>query len=421
VLDVIIDDGVSASRHARRKRIGWPAVLERIAAGQVGALVTWETSRATRALGDYAALRDLLRSTGTVWLAGGSVVDLGLSGAVRAVVDEDEAERARERVLRAVRANAEQGRPHGRRLYGYRRLYDPATGAPAGQEIEPTEAAVVLEAARRFLAGESLRAVATDLNRRKVTSPGGTEWSNRQLRRTLANPGYAARRVHQGRVVGRAAWPPILDDETFGRLQARFDEPGRRTTREHPLVRLLAGVARCGLCGGPMVRGKSRGGRPVYTCKASQHLVRDLVALDAYVTEVVLARLTRPDALALAAETESEHADATAARAEAADLRARLDSAVSEFTAGRLTAMTLAKIETDLLACIEAAERRARVVGLPTVAADLVGADDVRGAWESMTVEQRRALIRALMVPVVLPAGRGRRFDPEAVRIDWRR
>src|SRR3954469_6987933 len=84
---------------------------------------------------------------------------------------ERESDETRKRVLRAVRANADKGRPHGKLLYGYRREYDPATREFIEQTPDPDTAPIVQEAARRVLNGETPYAVAQDFNRRGIKPP----------------------------------------------------------------------------------------------------------------------------------------------------------------------------------------------------------------------------------------------------------
>lgn len=423
VVEILSDDGISASRHAKRKRQGWPQVLAMIEARQVGTLVTWETSRATRSLGDYATLRDLLRSTGTKWIAGGETVDLGLTGGIRAVVDEDEAERARERVLRAVRANATAGRPHGRRLYGYVRRYHPTTGAPEGQEPHPTEAPVVREVFARFSGGESLRAIATDLNERGDRTAAGAAWSNAQLHRMVSNPAYAGQRVHQGEVVGVAIWAALVDEATWTITQARLADPGRRSTREGAKAHLLSGTARCGLCGAVMRYGHDRG-RRVYSCSASAHLTRGGELLDGFVSSLVIERLRQPDALAAVHEGQAAVVvAANQAGEEVAALRGQLEEATQAFLAGGLSAATLGRIEGALLPRINAAEKAQRLTVLPAAAHDVAAADDVEAAWRSLSTEEQRTLVRSLVEVTVLPDPRprgSRGLNVDALRIAWR-
>jgi site-specific DNA recombinase len=432
VLEVIVDDGISASRYGKKERTGWQRVLDLIGNGTADTLVTWETSRATRQLGEFAALRDLLRANGAQWIASGKVADLGLTGAVHAVIDEHSAEEGRARIHRAMRANAEKGRPHGPNVYGYRRVYDPHTRALIRTELDPEQAPVVREIVRRVLAGETARSIAADLNDRGLTRPRG-DWDLTQIRRVCVNPTYNGKRTHKGEVIGDADWPKLIDDDTFSRLAAVFNDPVRQKLRRGDRVNLLAGVARCGVCGGPMryarqggfidKKGRHRTVRETYMCHGGKFCVaRDLNNLEHYVTTVVIERLSRPDVRQLFAD-DTLDPEVDAAMAEVDQLRQRLADAVDQFTSGALTAGTLARIEADLLPRITSAERRARVAGLPTAAADIANDADPVAAWEALPRTQQREVIRALMTPVVLPVKvRGRKaFDPSTVRIDWHR
>ena len=52
----------------------------------------------------------------------------------------------------------------------------------------------------------------------------------------------------------------------------------------------------------------------------------------------------------------------------------------------------------------------------------VLGAGDVRAAWEAASTDQRRAVIDALCTVTLLPSPRTgpRHFDPSTVRIDWK-
>jgi hypothetical protein len=179
---------------------------------------------------------------------------------------------------------------------------------------------------------------------------------------------------------------------------------------------LLTGIARCGLCGARMYRGKN-GGRDLYACKVGQHLVRDMRQLDAYVISHVLDRLSG----SLDDLVAGDDADAAAHRALVVELRQRLADATDEYTAGRLTAGTLGRVEANLLPQIAAAEREARrAVPVPAVVFDIAG-PDVEARWDALPIEGKRAVVKALFDITVLPTRTGRRvFDPDSVRIERR-
>ena len=102
-----------------------------VAAGGLDVLVTWEASRAQRDLDAYLELRRLCAASGVRWAYSGTVYDLAHGSdrfrtGLDALVAEDEVEKMRSRVLRALRANANSGRPHGVVGFGFRREYDPS-------------------------------------------------------------------------------------------------------------------------------------------------------------------------------------------------------------------------------------------------------------------------------------------------------
>src|SRR4051812_20914725 len=208
VMDVYSDNDRSASRYATKDRPEFRRLITFVESGGADVLVTWEASRAQRDMDAYLRLRDLCERRGVLWSYSGRTYDLAestdrFSTGLDALLAERESDETRKRVLRAVRANADKGRPHGRLLYGYRREYDPATRELVGQVPDDETAPVVREAARRVLAGETPYSVAQDFNRRGVPTPtgGGRGWDLTQIKRLCVNPGYAGKRVHRGKVV----------------------------------------------------------------------------------------------------------------------------------------------------------------------------------------------------------------------------
>ena len=147
--------------------------------------------------------------------------------------------------------------------------------------------------------------------------------------------------------------------------------------------------------------------------------MRDLKQLDAYVTAVVLERMSQPDAIERLDDAPGP--DVIEARVEITDLRRRLDDAADKYTAGELSADMLSRVEGRLRSEIAEAERRSRYVGLPSTAAELA-AGDTEAVWDHMTTEQRREVLRALLSVRVDKVGRiGRKgFDPASVTIEWR-
>jgi len=420
----VVTDSAGASRHSKGHRDGWARARKMVGDRAADVLVTWEASRAQRDLAAYAELRQLCATAGVLWNYSGRTYDMSESGdrfttGLDALLAEREADETAGRVQRAMRANAVSGRPHGRRLFGYQRVYDPTSGALVTQEPHPDEAGTVAGMFDTYLGGVGIRTIARQLNAAGVTTGTGATWNDPQVRRVLINPAYAARRVHRGEVVGAASWPALVDEERFDRVQVRLVASRTSTTRATGSPKLLTGVGRCGLCGSKVAAIHDRNRRKVYVCRDRFHVGRDMLKLDAFVGAVVVERLERPDVAEALADAAPDDT-ATVARARAATLRAQLDTAVEEFTAGRLTAATLGRVEAGLVPLIAEAERQARRALVP-LEVD-VPAHGVRAWWDGLADEVRRSVVGALIAEVViLPTKRGARsFDPDAVRVEWR-
>ncbi|MGW3807005.1 replication-relaxation family protein [Micromonospora sp. NPDC005113] len=142
--------------------------------------------------------------------------------------------------------------------------------------------------------------------------------------------------------------------------------------------------------------------------------------LEEYVEAVVIARLSRPDAAALLTSDDDGGERERAAQA-AEQVRQRLDDAAASFAAGVITARQLATITGQLrpeLAALEAAAApppdRASVLG------ELVSAADVEKAWDALSPDARRTVVRLLMEIRVDRGRRGPGSSTDGIEIIWR-
>jgi len=152
----------------------------------------------------------------------------------------------------------------------------------------PAESKVVREVFARFLEGETLRAIALDLNAREVPTSLGSAWTVGGVARILDAPRYAGIRVFRGEVRAEdggyqfGAWEPCVSVEDWERARAlrsgRAVEPaagkgrsrGRRaadTVQRHDY--LLTGLVECMACGHSMV-GSIVGGYRMYACASTR-------------------------------------------------------------------------------------------------------------------------------------------------------
>lgn len=426
----VISETGSASRYARstRSRTRWDELTATLAAGDTDLLLTWEASRATRQLEEYAQLRALCATHGILWGYSGTIHDLRQRDArfrtgLDALLAEDESARTSERILRSVRSRATQGRPHGKIPYGYRREYDPTSGALQRQVPDETTAPVVREITRRVIAGDSLRSIALDLTRRGIAPPRPARsreinrdaWLDITVRRIATSPAYAALRVHQGRVIGDATWPPIVTREQHDQAVAVITDPARRTrTGDSTARHLLAGIARCGECGTPLGHLTNRSRYHSYTCRqyGCYRVARAAAPLEDHVTMLLLTLLT-----GITATPEATDAPALAeAQADLDALETRLESFALAAADGQVTAGSLARIEERLLPQIKAARARVDALRIPTVLDEKL-LEDPHAWWAAATLAERRQLLRDTVKVTVRKAPKTRTFNPAYVDI----
>ncbi len=429
----ITDSGLSASRYARKARPGYEQV-ERNLAGEapVDILIAWEASRYQRDLEVHVELRKLccdpVAGRNVLLAYKGRIYDFTrpddrFATGLDALLAERESEETRERVLRASRARAADGRAHGRITYGYRSLHDPHTGAVLGREPDPKTAPIVREMHARALDGESLHELTRDLIRRGVPSPGlvrkqrrgedpatARRWTRHDLRRILINPANAGLRVHRGQEVGRADWEPLVSEEDHRGLTALVRQGGRVTNIDWRPKYLLSGIIRCGVCHAPCRRVMNRASAS-YACDATKGGRRCVSRLqepiDQLVTETVLAIVARPEFRAAFQRVQTEPSGPDP-REELRVLEERLRAFDEAAEAGELSAAAFGRMEARLMPRIEAARERTVSVRLPGPIRQLVVAHDPAEVWNGWSGTQgliyRRQVIRYLLDVEILPS-----------------
>lgn len=444
VVGLFRDDGVSASRFAGGKvREGWQLTMQAILTGQATELWVWEISRATRDRPVWATLINaciaqhiLININGKVHDPldpdDGFMLDLLAALAVR------ESAVTSKRILRDVKARAANGLPHGKIPYGFRREYHPVTRVLLRQIPDPITAPIVEEMVRRVLAGESMYAIAADLDSRGIPSPETTRsrrvhgdhavvsaWRGDEVRDQVLSPAAAGLRVHNGAVVAEAAWPAIITAADRAALLARFNAPGRREWFG-PVKHLLTGIAECGVCGSPLRRVKNRG-YPSYACpgprgRGDSCVTRLQAPVDAMVTAHILGRLSDPGLMEEVARRQAgEESAVSESTRELVELRGRMaEFEESAKTRTGLAAEAVLRIIDDYAAQIEAVEvRMTRSSGLPRYVVDVAGPrSDV--AWSALSLLSQRQVIRALVRVVVHRSSRprGKRgFDRDTIEI----
>jgi site-specific DNA recombinase len=266
------DEGISGA--AIGNRPGLLRALELVSAGDV--LLVADLTRLSRSQ-DLAPLLDRLRYRGVRVIG---VLDhfdsespiarmqAGLSG----LMSDELRAQIRVRTHLSLETRAKSAQPTGGKAYGY----------DSGGQIIEAEAEIVREVFQRYADGEALRAIASDLNARRIPSPGARwqrkarrndgRWLISALHSMLGNERYTGRVVWNrstwvkdpdtGRRVRRdrpqSEWiitsgPAIVGQERAQRrLNAGASLYGRRGPGGHPRY-LLSGLLQCGYCGAKLI------------------------------------------------------------------------------------------------------------------------------------------------------------------------
>ncbi|MEV0660173.1 recombinase family protein [Actinomadura luteofluorescens] len=430
--DTYVDDDRSASAFRTKSREEFERLISDIESGRIergDTVWAYQSSRLQRDLRVYVQLRDVCRDAGVLWHYNGRTYDLSKredrrSSAYDAISAEDQADELSEGVRRALRANARRGRPHAWGLYGYKRLYDPATGELDQVVPDPDQAPIVAEIFEALKAHRSLASIVDGLNARGVPSPKGKTWGATQIRQMAVNPSYVGVRMHNGQEAGRAMWPPLVDEATFYAVKAILGDPSRRTNEGNAVKHLLTGTSTCFRCEGPLWAHPHHSGYRQYWCESGRHVSVKADPIDDHVTGLLVRRLARKDAARLFAVTPRETERTKKLMADVERWKAELAEAPKLVKAGKLSAVGLAGLEAALLPEIEKAERQLGAARVNPLLAQLIRptVEEVFTVWSGLELRQQRTVIRAAFdVIEVSSPGQGRRnVDPaEYVRTEF--
>jgi site-specific DNA recombinase len=416
VAEVYQDNDRSAT--SGKARPEWTRMLADLSAGRHDVLVCWHTDRLYRRLRDLVALVDVAEKRSLrIATVRSSDLDLsnpagrmvaGLLGSVASYETEQKAARQ----VAANRQRAQNGVVlWTRRPFGFDRNGQAVT-------VVEAEAREIHKAAEAVLSGATLASVAADLNARGVTTSAGKPWTVTAVRRVLLNPRTAGRVVSKGEDYGDTA-PAILDADTADQLGAVLRDPARKQAPPSTAVKyLLSGLARCGretCADAVMFATTNPKGFTVYRCRTC-YGTRRLDLVDEVVLGVLVERLSRPDALDLLATD----VDLTALRELVVDARERRDALAGMLGDGLLSSEAVRVQAERLTDTIDDLERQIMAASGTDPLATLAQAGDVAAAVDRMSLRDLREAIRVLMTVRILPAGKGVRFNPEHVQIDWK-
>ncbi|WP_168220094.1 MULTISPECIES: recombinase family protein [unclassified Salinibacterium] len=248
IVETFEDNETKASK-ARGSNTAWSRMLSRIGK-DFEVIVAVDVDRLLRSIKDLSTLADLGAQIVTV----DGEIDLTTAdgefrGTMLAGIARFETRRASERQQRHKAAKAARGEWHGGTPpYGYER--DPETKSLVPNE---KEVALIKEASTRLLdRGQSLHSIVVEWNDRGERTRKGHHWRQTGLRPILLN-----RSMLGETVAGVRGWDPIIDQQTFDRLSTLLTDPTRKIVHSPGANggkrSLGGGLARCGLCGKPLI------------------------------------------------------------------------------------------------------------------------------------------------------------------------
>ena len=427
------DNSRSAWRHDR-KRPAWDQMLKDIEAGVLDGILVYHGDRLMRQPWDLEILLRLAKDrhlplaspSGTRDLSNSDhqyILRIEVAAACKASDDTSR------RVRRGIEARAEKGhsgagsnRPFG---YGKPTGEEGKTGRPLYDLTKQNrkEAAVLKEAVRRLLAGESQGGVLAWMNTVSTTT-NGNPWKASALRWLLQSPRIAGLIEHDEKLLP-AKWKGIISRDEWEDVKALLERNSEQYgyAGRVRVYLLSSGVADCGSCDGPLqTKPSGRGDSRMYYCKnpaCPKPVSRNVRHLDEYVIGRVLRRLNEPAFIAaIHADTEQPGIGAEIA---ALERRKAKDAAVLEDLVNHpginteLLAKGLASYDREIarlrsqLAATTQQRLLARMAGV------------TREQWDAEPIDVRAETVRALFTVTVLPAKkRGPGFDPSSVRVERR-
>jgi hypothetical protein len=471
----VFKEWVSASEFSKRARKEWERLLQGIEAGEFDAVILYMEDRSSRHLLTAIEFVQACNAAGLERIV--------LPSYEYDLTDPDDRNRFYGEVLAAQREVAkmskrmrgvrreelENGQPNPGGVRGFgepggRRVRDPAkddndpdkwlrdphgrwlrTGAVADAQVD-AERALLRAAARRIVAGDSLRGIVGDWNREGILTTTGRTWGTRTLRQVLLAPRLAGLRGHgRGELVAGADGQPIrllgddgqpvepvLAREEWEAVRAILTDPARQVTAvgRAPSY-LLTGLGFCGVCGARL-RGIRRQGLASYGCPDAADGGRRCVERRAEpVEELILDTLFRavesPAWEQQAAKRPTD--DPTRPHYEAlARLTGDLDVldgmlAEAEITErqGRKPSPSAATIRRKMAAREAERDRHQQAVGrLQSGRVAAAVPRNLREVWPDLSLDRQRAILAAVIERVEVHRQGTRVFDPDTIKVTWR-
>jgi site-specific DNA recombinase len=443
-------EGVSGKDSMRSPQFA--QLFEDIRTGKVNTVLCTALDRVSRSVLDFLSFFERLRQDQVEFVCLKQNYDtttpLGrLLGTFMMALAQFEREQTADRTKEACKARSERGLWNGSILLGY----DPDPEKRGSLRPNEQEAAVVRFVFSHYLVCGSIGEVAKEMNQRGYRTKRyesregeyheGNRFCYSTVQFMLRNLAYIGmkeinkdnRRADQGSLseperyrVVKAVWPPIIDEDTFWKVDRLLDANRRSNGNGTKPVRhnyiLNRGLLWCGKCGGEM-EGRSGTGRGrvryyYYACKNKDcrhrikaedverpilDRIKELANTDAILVPLIDAVNQR-----LKREVPNLTRQRNALRKEFRDVTGQADALLSRWetlATGKSAGMLREKLDAI-------AERRAELElgivkldeAIQAIESDAVNADDVRAAlsdvteiFDNLQPQQQRELLRLVL------------------------
>jgi len=432
VVETFSENDVGASSKSRKPRPLYKRLIELAEAGEVDLILSYSASRLTRRPMELEQLISLHERKGVLLrtiVSGDADLATANGRAVARTIaawDANEAEQISERVSRAAKQRREKGRWNGGSVpYGYHHL----GGGKLG--VNPDQAAIINEAARRVLSGETLYGICGDFNRRGIktgSSPRarqGAIWRSGTLKRVLTVPASIGSMLKADGELHQVT-EPVLDRATWGRLNDVLYAPTRTESRKPDWSSRrrfpLSGLIYCSNCGYRMSSSRRQASKrsdgvqrppiPTFTCVTASggcgRIRIDYQPVEAWVLRQVFARVEVPGVQA-SLSTAERSPDDDELRQQIADAERRRERLDDDYTDGVLDRTRYRRQVARQTERIDAMRSQLAATLRSTFVIDTQGRS-LREAWDAHAadVAWQRALLEHVIDRVTImphPAG----------------
>lgn len=404
----------------KRKLPDRDRMLKDIEAGQLQAMAVWDCDRLYREPIDLEHIIDVFEARRILLATVTGDIDLGtdngrLFARVKGAFAKAETERRSARQKAKGKQLADSGdncwsvRPFGYNLDG---------------SIVEHEALALRQAYELVLSGHhNLIAICRMWNEAGIPTAKGATWrSQTPLRKILTSPRNAGLRTYHDQIVGKAKWEPIVDRDVWQVVHDILTDPARLTGPSPGPLYDLVGIALCGKCAAKNIESTmdtSRYGpskRSCYRCRTCFGISRDQLRADDHIKDLVVARLSRPDAAELL--VDQKRPDLDKLRREAAAAREKLKTLAADWVKDVMTDEQLMVGTRETKARLRAAEAAMEDANKARLFKGIVGEDAPK--FRELHLDRRRAVINALMTIIFEKASKPGVFNPSDIVIGWR-